>query len=126
MTQEQKINRELLNRILSYISPSDFACTALYVTPAQQLRNQADLIEQKEKDYYSFKLFIENNYKTKEVDTTLDNEIERFISQYNGGRESVLVLLDYQRKLILSDLIVIADQGEYEDMRREIERYKNL
>lgn len=35
-------------------------------------------------------------------------------------------LLQSQRQQILSDLIKIANQGEYEDMRREIERYNNL
>lgn len=40
--------------------------------------------------------------------------------------KQIPIVLSLQRQQILSDLIKIANQGEYEDMRREIERYNNL
>ena len=48
----EKEDIELLKRIKSYLPNNGgaYACNAVYITPAQQLRNSADRIEQQEKD----------------------------------------------------------------------------
>mgnify|MGYP001606056269 CR=1 FL=1 len=43
----------LLKRILNYIDPSETrAVTAVYISPAQKLRNMEDEIEQRQTDFY--------------------------------------------------------------------------
>ena len=52
---------DLLKRIKSYIEPESMMTHAIYIPPAQVLRNQADLLEQKEMDIEAFKQFIQAN-----------------------------------------------------------------
>ena len=52
---EQEI--QLIKRIIGYIEPSNFT-HAVWISPAQQLRNSADLIEQKERDVNELKRMI--------------------------------------------------------------------
>lgn len=46
------VPKELLKRIAGYVDIGgvSFNTNAVYITPAQQLRNQANMIEQKERD----------------------------------------------------------------------------
>jgi len=56
-TQEET---QLLKRILSYITVSDIGITqAVYISPAQRLRNQAEAIEQQERDVQALKVMLE-------------------------------------------------------------------
>lgn len=50
---------ELLERVLGYINVSPIM-NAVYISPAQQLRNEANEIEQKERDTYALREFIQS------------------------------------------------------------------
>jgi len=56
MKEEQIITEEdrlLLKRIYDYLNPNEYV-RAVYISPAQQLRNSADELERKERDMILF------------------------------------------------------------------------
>ena len=60
MTKEEI---QLLHRILNRINPSEMrSTTAVYTSPAQQLRNRADELEQEEEDFHKLNDLI-NKYE---------------------------------------------------------------
>ena len=54
-----KENIELLKRIQSYLGSGATTVETVYITPAQRLRNEADRMEQQERDCYKFQLLID-------------------------------------------------------------------
>jgi hypothetical protein len=50
---------ELLERIYNNLAPSN-CCNALYIPPAQELRNRADRIEQEERDLIAFRKLLDS------------------------------------------------------------------
>ena len=57
MTNEQI---QLLRRVLGYLQPIELGSVqTVHIAPAQRLRNEADKIEQQEKDYLAFKDLID-------------------------------------------------------------------
>ena len=50
---------ELLERIYNYLAPSNMT-HALYIPPAQELRNRADRIEQEERDLIAFRKLLDS------------------------------------------------------------------
>ena len=59
---------ELLRRIESYVWPSNII-HAVYIPPAQQLRNEANRIEQMERDHHAYRDLMASLLKGQEVES---------------------------------------------------------
>ena len=66
----------LLKRLLNYIDMSEFRITTGdIISPAQRLRNQADELEQQERDFYELRTLIDNiESNSTSADKNLKNE----------------------------------------------------